>query len=88
MSDFHGAYMKYARTQLKFSKVAAKRSMHSPGFFCALNTLSTTDFCLLSKKKRKRLEGETDSIQLKELSLVENRKRYEAPSLPCIVYYL
>ena len=55
VSDFHGAYMKYARTQLKFSKMAAKRSVHSAGFLYALNTLSTADFCLPSKKKR--LEG-------------------------------
>lgn len=36
---------------------APKRSVHSVGFFRALNTLSTADFGPERKKKRKTLEG-------------------------------
>jgi hypothetical protein len=59
MSDFQGAYMKLPTYWLKIFKMAAarKRSVHSPGFFCALNTLSTADFSMPNKKKRKQLEG-------------------------------
>ncbi|CAB4016898.1 Hypothetical predicted protein [Paramuricea clavata] len=38
-------------------KSAIKRTIHSPGFFCALNTQSTADFYLPRKRTRKTLGG-------------------------------
>ena len=38
-------------------KSAIKRTIHSPGFFCALNTQSTADFYLPRKRRRKTLGG-------------------------------